>query len=278
MNINNLKMKFNVACLQIRPKPDFQSSLDEAISHAEDAVDAGADLITLPEYCGGLKTEGSIFTPPSCPEGKHPVLKGLIEFAKNNKKFILIGSIAINGPKGKIFNRSYIVDDFGNIISRYDKIHLFDIKLSEKDSYLESKTVNGGSKAVVSQTSLGCFGQTICYDLRFPNLFRELAKKGAEILFVPAAFTKTTGEAHWHVLNRARAIENGAFVVAPCSVGKVEGGGESYGHSLIINPWGKILADGGNTAGFINVNINLEDVYLSRIRIPSLNNDKQFRF
>lgn len=272
------KRQFNIACLQTSPSPDFQAALDEAISLAEKATAAGADIITLPEYCGGLKTAGSAFAPPFETEENHPVLKGLRDFAKNKKKFILIGSIAISGPADKILNRSYIIDDFGNIISRYDKIHLFDIKLSENELYRESSTVHGGETAVICQTPLGCFGQTICYDLRFPHLFRDLSQAGAEILFVPAAFTKKTGEAHWHVLNRARAIENGAFVVAPCAVGKVEGGGECYGHSLIINPWGEVLADAGADSGFINVNIDLEEVDSTRKRIPSLSHDKAFEF
>jgi predicted amidohydrolase len=274
----NSKRQFNIACLQTRPRPDFQSALDEAIALAEDAVAAGADFLTLPEYCGGLKTEGSAFAPPFATEENHPVLKGLRDFAKNRKKYLLIGSIAIKSSAEKILNRSYIIDDFGNIISRYDKIHLFDIKLSEQESYLESATVQGGEKAVICKTSFGCLGHTICYDLRFPHLYRDLSKAGAEILFVPAVFTKKTGEAHWHVLNRARAIENGAFVVAPCAVGKVEGGGGGYGHSLIINPWGEILADGGADSGFINVNINLEEVNSARTRIPSLRHDKAFVF
>ena len=268
----------NIACLQTRPRPDFQSSLDEAIALAEEAIEAGSDVLTLPEYCGGLKTEGSAFAPPFESEESHPVLIGLRDFAKNQKKYLLIGSIAISGPAEKILNRSYIIDDFGNIISRYDKIHLFDINLSEQESYCESSTVHGGQTAVICQTPFGCYGQTICYDLRFPHLYRDLSQSGAEILFVPAAFTKKTGEAHWHVLNRARAIENGAFVVAPCSTGKIEGGGESYGHSLIINPWGEILADGGVNSGFINVNINLEEVNSARVRIPSLSHDKSFKF
>ena len=270
------KRQFNIACLQTRPRPDFQAALDEAIALAEEAIAAGADFLTLPEYCGGLKTEGSAFAPPSATEENHPVLKGLRDFAKIRKKYLLIGSIAIKGSAEKILNRSYIIDDFGNIISRYDKIHLFDIKLSEQESYLESATVQGGLKAVICQTPFGSLGQTICYDLRFPHLYRNLSKTGAEILFVPAVFTKKTGEAHWHVLNRARAIENGAFVVAPCAVGKVEGGGGGYGHSLIINPWGEILADGGADSGFINVNINLEEVSSARTRIPSLSHDKAF--
>ena len=200
------KRQFNIACLQTSPRQDFQAALDEVISLAEKATAAGADFITLPEYCGGLKTAGSAFAPPFETEENHPVLKGLRDFAKNKKKFILIGSIAISGPANKILNRSYIIDDFGNIISRYDKIHLFDIKLSENELYRESTTVHGGETAVICQTHLGCFGQTICYDLRFPLLFRALSQAGAEILFVPAAFTKKTGEAHWHLLNRARAI------------------------------------------------------------------------
>jgi len=274
----SLKRKFNIACLQTSPKPDFQSALEEAIVLAEESIEAGADFIALPEYCGGLKTEGSAFAPPFATEENHPVLKGLRDFAKKRKKYLLIGSIAVTGPAGKILNRSYIVDEFGDILSRYDKIHLFDIKFSEKESYCESVTVSGGQAAVICQTPLGCFGQTICYDLRFPHLYRKLSQAGAKILLVPAAFTKKTGEAHWHVLNRARAIENGAFVVAPCAVGKVEGGGESYGHSLIINPWGEILADAGSDSGLINANIDLEEVNSARMRIPSLKHDKTFKF
>ena len=274
----SLKRKFNIACLQTSPKPDFQSALEEAIVLAEESIEAGADFIALPEYCGGLKTEGSAFAPPFATEENHPVLKGLRDFAKKRKKYLLIGSIAVTGPAGKILNRSYIVDEFGDILSRYDKIHLFDIKFSEKESYCESATVSGGQAAVICQTPLGCFGQTICYDLRFPHLYRKLSQAGAKILLVPAAFTKKTGEAHWHVLNRARAIENGAFVVAPCAVGKVEGGGESYGHSLIINPWGEILADAGSDSGLINANIDLEEVNSARTRIPSLKHDKTFKF
>ena len=274
----SLKRKFNIACLQTSPKPDFQSALEEAIVLAEESIEAGADFIALPEYCGGLKTEGSAITPPFATEENHPVLIGLRDFAKKRKKYLLIGSIAVTGPAGKILNRSYIVDEFGNIISRYDKIHLFDIKFSEKESYCESTTVSGGQKAVICETPLGCFGQTICYDLRFPHLYRKLSQAGAQILVVPAAFTKKTGETHWHVLNRARAIENGAFVVAPCAVGKVEGGGESYGYSLIINPWGEILADAGSDSGLINANIDLEEVNSARMRIPSLRHDKSFEF
>ncbi|MDB3944927.1 carbon-nitrogen hydrolase family protein [Gammaproteobacteria bacterium] len=274
--MNSSKRLLNIACLQTSPQPEFQSALDLAVSLAEEAVAKGAEFITTPEYCGGLKTQGPAFTPPSAPEESHPVLNGLRTFAKNKKKFFLIGSIAINGPDNKILNRSFVIDDKGNIISRYDKIHLFDVNLSERRSYRESASVHGGNKAVICKTPFAMMGQTICYDLRFPNLYRELSQSGAEILFVPAAFTQKTGQAHWHVLNRARAIENGAFVVAPCAIGKVDGGGASYGHSLIINPWGEILADGGDQVGVINAVIDLDEVGTARQRIPSLRHDKSF--
>ena len=254
------KRLLNIACLQTRPQPEFQSALDLAVSLAEEAVAKGAEFITTPAYCGGLRTQGSAFTPPSAAEESHPVLNGLRAFAKNKKKF----------------NRSFVIDDKGNIISRYDKTHLFDVNLSERQSYCESASVYGGDSAVICQTPFAKMGQTICYDLRFPNLYRELSQSGAEILFVPAAFTQKTGQAHWHVLNRARAIENGAFVVAPCAIGKVDGGGASYGHSLIINPWGEILADGGDQVGVINAEINLDEVGIARQRIPSLRHDKSF--
>ncbi|MBT7354610.1 MAG: carbon-nitrogen hydrolase family protein, partial [Acidiferrobacteraceae bacterium] len=163
--MNSSKRLLNIACLQTSPQPEFQSALDLAVSLAEEAVAKGAEFITTPEYCGGLKTQGSAFTPPSAPEESHPVLNGLRAFAKNKKKFFLIGSIAINGPDNKILNRSFVIDDNGNIISRYDKIHLFDVNLSERRSYRESASVHGGNKAVICKTPFAMMGQTICYDL-----------------------------------------------------------------------------------------------------------------
>ena len=266
----------NVACLQTRPKPDFKSALEEALTLAEVAVGAGGELITLPEYCGGLKTEGASFAPPAAPEAEHPVLKGLQNFAAAQNVWVIIGSVAVSGPAGKIYNRGFVIDKAGRIRSRYDKIHLFDIQLSESEIFEESALVSGGQQAVLTNTPFALIGHSICYDLRFPGLYRDLAQAGAEILMVPAAFTKTTGEAHWHILNRARAIENGAFVVAPCAIGPIDGGGESYGHSLIINPWGEVLTDGGTDFGVVQTTIDLDQVSLVRDKIPSLAHDRQF--
>lgn len=266
----------NIACLQTCPMPDFGTALDEALELGERAVQAGAEILMLPEYCGGLTSDGPMLTPPAAPEGEHPVLAGLVEFARKNRVWLLIGSLAIRKPDGGTANRSFFVNDSGDIVSRYDKIHMFDIDLSETVSYRESDTISPGSAAVLVETPFGTMGHSICYDLRFPQLYRELALNGAEILLVPAAFTKKTGEAHWHILNRARAIENGAFVVAPCAVGAVQGGGESYGHSLIVGPWGDVRADGGTLRGVVHATIDLDEIAASRQRIPSLFNGRAY--
>ncbi len=189
---------------------------------------------------------------------------------------MVVGSIAVQTSSGKVGNRSYVINDYGEIVARYDKLHMFDIQLSESEYYRESDTIEPGKKAILVDTPFGKLGLTICYDLRFPQLYRDLAQAGAEILLTPAAFTKKTGEAHWHVLNRARAIENGAFVVAPRAIGAVDGGGESYGHSLIISPWGEVLADGGTLPGIVQATIDLEEVAAARARIPSLTHNRPY--
>ncbi|MEL7258255.1 MAG: carbon-nitrogen hydrolase family protein [Pseudomonadota bacterium] len=266
----------DIACLQTRPMPDFQSALDEAMPLAKAAVKAGADILFLPEYCGGLKTEGAAVSPPSAPETSHLFLQAMREFARDAQVWINLGSIAVDGPDGRIINRGIMLDDTGQIRGRYDKINMFDIQLSETEVYRESAKVAPGDCAVIHDTPFARIGHTICYDLRFPDLWRSLAKAGAEILICPAAFTKKTGEAHWHVLNRARAIENTRFVISPCAIGPVPGGGESYGHSLVINPWGEVIADGGTIPGVVQARIDLDQVAETEARIPSLTNEQPF--
>ncbi len=263
-----------IACLQTRPRPDFTTALEDALSLAEIAVGDGAQLLALPEYCGGLQTRGARFMPPTASQNEHPVLAGLCKFAAANNIWIVVGSVAIAGPDGKFYDRCFVINQNGVIVSHYDKIHLFDIQISENEVYEESAVVIPGDKARLTKTPFGILGHSICYDLRFPGLYRQLAKAGAEILMVPAAFTVTTGAAHWHVLNRARAIENGAFVVAPCAVGPIDGGGASYGHSLIVDPWGKVLADGGDHAGIALATIDLDQVAKMRAKVPSLAHDR----
>lgn len=256
--------------------PDFGSALEEALPLAKAAVDAGAELICLPEYCGGLKSDNGLFCPPVAEEGEHPVLIELQRFAAEHGVWMLVGSVAVPGGGEKFFNRGFLLDTTGAIVARYDKIHLFDIQLSETEVYRESALVEPGGEAVTATIPAGTIGLSTCYDLRFPQLYRGLAQAGAEILAVPAAFTRKTGEAHWHVLNRARAIENGAFVVAPCAVGPVTGGGEAYGHSLIVGPWGEVLADGGTEPGLVSATIDLDEALAARKRIPALTHDRDF--
>ena len=225
-----------VACLQTRPQANFKLALEEALMRAEVAVSVGAELILLPEYCGGLLTRDGAFVPPAEEEKNHPVLMGLKEFAATRHVWVVIGSVAISAPDGRIFNRGFVIDNTGQVRARYDKLHLFDVNV-HGTQYRES----------------------------------DLVKAGAEMLLVPAAFTKQTGEAHWHVLNRARAIETGSFIIAPCAVGPVDGGGESYGHSLVVNPWGEVLVDAGKFPGVVHTTIDLDEVEATRSRIPSLN-------
>ena len=265
-----------IGCVQTRPLATFDEAIEEARRLAGDAVAAGAELVCLPEYCGGLKSEGGLFAPPTAPEARHPVLDALRGFASDTGVWMLIGSIAVDGPGDRLINRGYVIDDQGEVRARYDKIFLFDVDLSPTQRYRESAVVAPGGQAVLVDTPWGRLGMTICYDLRFPQLYRSLAQAGAEILAVPAAFTKVTGEAHWHVLNRARAIENGAVVVAPCAVGAVPGGGAAYGHSLIVSPWGEVLADGGDGVGYVVATVDVESMASARGRIPSLEHDRRF--
>lgn len=266
----------HIACLQTRPVPSMADAIDEAVPMAEAAVGAGAQMLFLPEYCGGLKSVGRVFAPPAAPEDRHEVLSAMQEFARRRSIWVHLGSIAVAGADGKIINRGFMIDETGAIFGRYDKIHLFDVDL-DTASYRESDTISPGEAAILHDTPLARIGHTICYDLRFPQLYRELAQSGAEILACPAAFTKVTGEAHWHILNRARAIENTCFVVSACAVGPVEGGGESYGHSLVVGPWGEVLADGMDLPGVVHAQIDLDQVGAAASRIPSLTHDRPFK-
>ena len=266
----------DIACLQTRPMPDFDTAIAEAMPLAEAAVQAGAEMLFLPEYCGGLVSDGARLVPPAAPFSVHPVMRAFQAFASERGVWVMVGSVAVDGPQGKILNRGAMIDTTGQVIGHYDKIHLFDIQLSEAEVYRESDSVTPGSHAVIHETPGARIGHSICYDLRFPQLYRAMAQAGAEILTAPAAFTKKTGEAHWHVLNRARAIENGAFMVSPCAIGPIPGGGESYGHSLVVGPWGDVVADGGALPGVVRAQIDLEEVTRARSRIPSLTHDRDF--
>ena len=270
------KSEVRIGCVQIPASATFDEAIEVASRLAGEVVQEGAELVCLPEYCGGLMTDGGALTPPAAPEASHPVLASLREFTRETGVWTLIGSVAVEGLDGRLINRGFLVDDQGDIRARYDKIHMFDVDFSATEKYRESDVISPGDTAVVADTPWGRLGMSTCYDLRFPHLYRSLAQAGAEMLAVPAAFTKTSGQAHWHVLNRARAIENGTVVVSPCATGSIPGGGEVYGHSLIISPWGEVLADGGEEVGVIVATVDMDSVASARSRVPSLQHDRPF--
>lgn len=267
---------FRAACIQFSAKRDIGPNVETGIRLSREAAAQGAKLIALPEYFSGIATEGHRLVPTAFNEADHPAIPAFKAAARELGAWMLLGSLAVVKADGRIANRGYLLDPAGEVSARYDKIHLFDVDLGAGRLYRESETIAPGSVAVVADTPWGGLGLSVCYDLRFPQLYRALAKSGATMLAVPAAFTKLTGMAHWHTLVRARAIENGAYVIAPCQNGVLEGGGECFGHSLIVDPWGKILADGGDGEGIIVADIDPLAVVDARRRIPALTHDRDF--
>jgi len=267
--------KFRVACIQNRAGPDMAASMEEAEILSRDAVADCADLICLPEFFSCLEVAPDLFNVGATIEADHPAIPLFSDLAQESGVWVLLGSLAVTTPSGKIRNRSLLLDSSGEIVSRYDKIHLFDVNLADGETYRESAIVEAGEEAVVAPTPWGLMGLSVCYDLRFAHLYRSLAQAGAHFLTVPAAFTKTTGEAHWHTLLRARAIETGCYVFAPCQWG-THGEAETYGHSLIIDPWGKVLADGGEDSGYVCADIDPDQVTQARSMIPALGHDRPY--
>jgi predicted amidohydrolase len=200
----------------------------------------------------------------------------LRDLARTLGIYVHVGSLAVKIAPEKAANRSFLIDRKGNIVARYDKIHMFDVDLTGGESYRESRSYRPGEMAVVSDLPWGRLGLTICYDLRFPALYRALAEAGASFLAIPSAFTKQTGEAHWHVLMRARAIENGSFVFAAAQGGLHEHGRETFGHSLVVDPWGRVIAEGGTEPGVILAEVDPAEVSAARSRVPSLQHGRRF--
>ena len=271
-----MSRNLTIALVQNRATADFAVNLDRCLSFAAEGARDGARFIALPEYFSGLRSDGPRIHPVAFPESEHPAIPAFAELARRNGVTVLLGSLGVLAADGRIFNRAYLLDPQGKVAGRYDKIHLFDIDMPDGTPVRESATIAPGSNAVLTKVAGVSIGLSICYDLRFPLLYRKLAQAGAEILTVPAAFTKATGEAHWHVLNRARAIENGCFVISPCQWGELPGGAQSYGHSLIVDPWGRVVVDGGEGEGVFTATIDLDQVAATRARIPSLQHDRNF--
>ena len=267
---------FKVACVQHTATPDLDESVAAASALVREAAAAGADFITLPEHCSLMEPRTEVLHRHAAPLGEHPTLAKFKDLAAEIGRWMLVGSLPARSPDGRIANCSILLDDQGRVVASYDKIHMFDVDLPTGERFRESDDFQPGPEARLAETPWGMLGMTVCYDLRFPNLYRSLALAGARFLSVPAAFTKVTGDAHWHVLLRARAIENGCFVIAPCQTGHHYAKRYTCGHSLIIDPWGEVLADGGDEVGFVMAEIDPARIDAVRGMIPSLGHDRPF--
>jgi len=274
---------FTAACLQFTAGPDPEPNLALVADLARRARDAGADFIMTPEASNFIETGRRRRDKARC-EADDPFLNGMRAVARETGAWLLLGSLVIDpaGEPGaaegetRLANRSFLIEPAGEIVARYDKIHMFDIDLPGGESYRESNAYRPGSDTAVAATPWGQLGLTVCYDVRFPYLYRALAQAGADFLSVPSVFTVPTGRAHWHVLLRSRAIENGCFVFAPAQCGEHPVGRKSFGHSLIVNPWGEVLADGGEEPGFITAAIDPGRIAEARKMVPSLTHDRSF--
>ena len=267
---------FRVGLIQMRSARSPAVNTDAAAKLIGDAKTGGADYVLTPEMTNIMEIGREKLMAAIVAEENDISLATFRELARKLAIYLHVGSLAIKASADKAVNRSFLIDPRGEIVARYDKIHMFDVDLANGESYRESRNYRAGDFGVVADLPWGRLGLTICYDLRFPALYRGLAEAGASYLAVPAAFTKQTGEAHWHVLQRARAIENGCFVFAAAQGGRHENGRETFGHSLIIDPWGRILAEGGTEPGVVLATIDPAAISAARGRIPSLQHGRRF--
>jgi predicted amidohydrolase len=268
--------KFRAALVQLRSGREISPNMATALDLIRKAAAEGALYIQTPENTTLMELDGNRLFECILPESETAVLGEFSAIARDLRIWLHIGSLAVEISERKAANRAFIFAPDGSVAARYDKIHMFDVDLPSGESYRESKNYKPGGTAVNLRLPWGVLGVTTCYDLRFPEQYKALAKAGADFLAVPAAFTKVTGEAHWHVLLRARAIETGCFVLAAAQGGLHENGRSTYGHSLIISPWGEILAEAGDEPCVIAAEIDPAEVTAARRKIPALNHVRPF--
>ena len=245
-------------------------NFSDAAALIREAASKGAEFVTTPEMTNILEPDRPRLRALARAEAEDGSVAGFAALARDLGIWLNIGSLALKGDGGRLLNRSLLFSPDGAVAARYDKIHLFDADLPTGEALRESQGFDGGTSAVLAATPFGALGLTICYDLRFPALYRSLAERGAEFFTVPSAFTVPTGQAHWHVLLRARAIETGSFVLAAAQGGRHDSGRETYGHSLAVSPWGDVLAEGGSEPEVLMVDLDRSLVAAARRRIPSL--------
>ncbi|MEO1918733.1 MAG: carbon-nitrogen hydrolase family protein [Paracoccaceae bacterium] len=271
-----------IALVQLTSSNDPAANMRLVEGYIREAHAGGPQFILTPETPNIISPSRKQQAEVLHTEADDPTLARMRVLAKELEVWLLIGSLGLKtqDPDDRFANRSFLITPMGEIAASYDKIHMFDVDLGNGEVYRESSAYRAGTKAMLVKTDFANIGMTICYDIRFPDLYRQLAQSGAEILTVPAAFTVPTGRAHWHTLLRARAIENGYFVLAPAQCGTHDWGREprreTYGHSLAISPWGDVLADGGKTQGVTFVDLDFNDVAKARAKIPSLLHDREY--
>ncbi|MDA8229907.1 MAG: carbon-nitrogen hydrolase family protein [Magnetospirillum sp.] len=267
---------FTAACLQLNSGNDLARNIDAVSRLAVDARAAGADLILMPENVAMMEWGRTNIVLKAMPEEDHVALAAFRDLARELNCWLHTGTLACLLDDGMVANRSFVIRPDGSIAATYDKLHLFDVDLGLGEVYRESATFRPGDRAVAVDLPWGRLGLSVCYDLRFPHLYRALAKVGCHFLAVPAAFTQSTGKAHWHVLLRARAIETGCYVFAPAQVGAHPNDRRTYGHALIVSPWGEILADALEQPGWVMAQIDPRKVADARRKIPALDHDRPF--
>ncbi len=267
-----------VGLIQLNSGREVGPNLKVIEQFVRDACEGGADFISLPETAHLMEMHRQAVLEKARFEDEDEGLKCLLALAKELGVWIHVGSLIIKVEDEKLANRGFMISPQGTVTARYDKLHLFDVDLQGGETYRESRLYKAGNKAVVARTSDACFGLSICYDVRFPYLYRDLANNDAKVLLIPAAFTAKTGAAHWHTLMKARAIETGCFVIAAAQTGMHDTGRETYGHSLVINPWGEIIADAKQGIGVTLVDINLAKVDEARQMMPSLEHARTYEF
>jgi len=268
---------FRIACVQNCAERDMAPSIAALEPLIRGAAKDGAKIIQLPEMATMIEPQNPKVLGKAVVEAADPGLKRFRELARETGSWILVGSLLIKlEGENRVANRSYLLNPAGEITARYDKLHLYDVDLASGETYRESATVRPGGHAVVAPSPWGPIGLSVCYDLRFAYLYRALAQAGASYLSIPAAFTYTTGKAHWHILARARAIETGSYVFAANQCGTHAEGRRTWGHSLIVDPWGEVLADGGDNVGWIAADIDPAKVQEARQMIPALRHDRSF--
>jgi deaminated glutathione amidase len=267
---------FRVGLIQMRSGRIPRANIDTAVKLIGEAKSAGAVYVQTPEMTNIMEVRREALFGTITPEEEDPSLAALRETARSHRVWVHVGSLAVKVSPDKAVNRSILIAPDGEIAARYDKIHMFDVDLAGGESYRESRSYRPGDVAIAADLPWGRLGLTICYDLRFPALYRALAEAGASFLAIPSAFTRQTGEAHWHVLIRARAIENTCYVLAAAQGGRHENGRETFGHSLVVDPWGRVLAEGSAEPGVVMAEIALAEIAAARKRIPSLQHGRRF--